>query len=244
MCAALLTLIVVGTRTTVRFVVSGVRKREATQTPAELARSLHVVYWVGSAAVTCGSFWIAAETAGGAVLHEAYYGSVIFSVAAVVPLLLSSSAPARWLIPVGATIFFAASLVGLTSNYMNISAWIARDAPSIVKTAEANHVTFGYGGYGEASSLTWNTHGRVTVRPLMECENPEGADVCAFYLVAVPSWYVPERRRTFLLVDSEESWVSRLPNDLGRPLATYTFGPMRMYIYPYDIASRVGPPPE
>jgi hypothetical protein len=244
MCAALLTLLVMGTRSTARFIASGLRRSDATQAPVQLARSLHVIYWVGSAAVTCASFWIAAETAGGAVLHEAYYGSVIFSVAAVVPLLLSSASPARWLIPVGAAIFFAASLVGLTSSYMNISAWIARDAPSIVKTAEANHVTFGYGGYGEASSLTWNTHGRVTVRPLMECENPEGAGVCAFYLVAVPSWYVPERRRTFLLVDSEESWVSKLPSDLGRPLAMYTFGAMRMYIYPYDIASRVGPPPD
>ncbi|HSZ05810.1 MAG TPA: hypothetical protein VK778_11545 [Solirubrobacteraceae bacterium] len=243
MCAALLTLIVIGMSATVKFVASGLRKSTATRAPAELARSLHVIYWVGSAAVACGSFWIAAETGGGRDLHEAYYGTVIFSVAAVVPLVLSTASPVRWLLPAGAAIFFAASLVGLMSNYMNIAAWLARDAPSIVRTAEANHVTFGYGGYGEASGLTWNTHGRVTVRPLMECENPQGANVCAFYLVAVPSWYVPEPRHTFLLVDREEPWVNTLPRGLGRPLATYAFGPMRMYIYSYDIASRVGPPP-
>jgi hypothetical protein len=99
-------------------------------------------------------------------------------------------------------------------------------------------VTAGYGGYGEASSLTWNTHGRVVVRPVMECQGVEGTTICPFYLVAPSSWYVPERRDTFLLVDSEEPWLSSLPSGLGKPVASYAFGEMRMYIYPYDIASR------
>jgi hypothetical protein len=227
---------------TVRFIASGLRKL-ATRTPAELARSLHIIYWAASAAIACGAFWLAAETGGGTNLHESYYATVIFSVAAVVPLLLSSSAAARWLIAAGASVFFAASLAGLTSNYMNISGWIANYAPSVTRIAQANHVTYGYGGYGEASSLTWNTHGRVTVRPLMACSNPAGAGICPFYLVAVPSWYTPRQRRTFLLVDSDEPWVSSLPSGLGRPQATYAFGAMHMYIYSYDIASRLGPTP-
>lgn len=244
MCAALLTLLVLGLRTTIRFISTGLRKRAA-QTPVQLARSLHIVYWASSAAAACGAFWVAAETGGGTNLHESYYGTVVFSVAAVVPLLLSARSPARWLIPAGASIFFAASLVGLTSSSFEVSEWIARDAPSVTKIAQANHVTYGYGGYGEGSSLTWNTHERVTVRPLMECSNPGGANICPFYLVAVPSWYVPRERHTFLLVDSEEPWVKSLPSGLGRPLATYAIGAaMHMYIYPYDIASRLGPAPD
>jgi hypothetical protein len=241
MSAALLTLVVLGSLTAVRLVASGLRK-SSTQTPTQLARSLHVLYWVSSAGATCGAFWVAAETGGGTNLHESYYATVIFSVAAVIPLLLATASPARWLIPAGVSIFFAASLVGLTSNPFSISDWIARDAPGITRIAEANHVTYGYGGYGEGSSLTWNTHGRVTVRPLMACNNPGGASICPFYLVAVPSWYVPRERHTFLLVDSEEAWVSSLPRGLGKPLASYAIGgSMQMYIYPYDIASRLGP---
>jgi hypothetical protein len=242
MSAALLALVALGARTTVRFIASGLRK-QAPQTPMQLARSLHVIYWATSAASACGAFWLAAETGGGTNLHEAYYASVILSVAALLPLLLSSAPAARVLIAAGASVFFAASLAGLTSNYMNISPWIARYASRITRTAQAEHVTFGYGGYGEASALTWNTHLRVTVRPLMACPNPAGAEICPFYLVAVPSWYVPQRRRTFLLVDSEEPWVSSLPGGLGKPLAAYAFGAMHMYIYPYDIASRLGPTP-
>jgi hypothetical protein len=240
MCAALAAILFIGAAVTARFIVSGARQG-AMQTPTQQARSLHVIYWVSSALAACGAFWIVAETGGGKDAHEAYYGTVVFSVAAVVPLLLSARSAARWLIPAGASIYFAASLVGLTSDYTNISGWIARLAPSIAKVARANHVTAGYGGWEEASSVTWNTHASVTVRPLMECSNPEGASVCPFYIASVPSWYTPQQRDTFLLVDSEEPWVSSLPSGLGRPSATYTFGSMRMYIYPYDIASRLGP---
>ncbi len=240
MCAALLALLVLAVVTIVKLISTGLRKRAA-QPPTELGRSLHIVYWVGSAVCACGVFWVAAETGGGTNLHESYYANVIFSVAAVIGLLASGASRARWLIPAGASIFFAASLVGLTSNPFQISEWIARYTPSITRVAQANHVSYGYGGYGEGSSVTWSTHGRVTVRPLMACPNPSGADICPFYLVAVPSWYVPRRRRTFLLVDSEEPWVSSLPAGLGKPQASYAFGAMRMYIYPYDIASRLGP---
>jgi hypothetical protein len=243
MSAALLALLLIGTRTTLGFISSGLRG-SATQTPAQQARSLHVIYWVTSAGAACGAFWVGAETGGGTDLHESYYGTVIFSVAAVIPLLLSVRSPLRWLIPAGASIFFAASLAGLTSNYMNISAPIARFAPRVTEIAAANHVTVGYGGWEEASSLTWNTHGRVTVRPLMECPNPAGANVCQFYIASIRSWYTPQQRHSFLLIDSEEPWVSSLPRGLGRPLASYAIGAVRMYIYPYDIASRVGPAPD
>jgi hypothetical protein len=243
MSAALLVLLAVGARTVFGCVRAGQRGSASRRTPSELARSLHVVYWVSAAVCACGAFWLAAETGGGTDLHESYYAIVIFSVAAVIPLLLASGARARLLVAAGASVFFLASLVGLTDNYTNISPWIANAAPGVIRVARANHVTVGYGGWGE-SSLTWNTHGRVTLRPVMVCQNPNGPDICPFYQGVVPSWYVPESRHTFMLVDSEEPWISSLPQGLGKPLASYRLGAMSMYIYPYDIASRLGPPPD
>ena len=108
MSAALLALVAVGVLTVVRFIASGLRKN-ATRTGKELARSLHVSYWAISAAAACGAFWIEAETGGGTNLHESYYATVIFSVAAVIPLLLSTGTLARRLLPAGASIFFTAS---------------------------------------------------------------------------------------------------------------------------------------
>ncbi|MHB8241009.1 MAG: hypothetical protein ACYDHN_03365 [Solirubrobacteraceae bacterium] len=240
MSAALFALIALGSATTFRLLRSAVGKQRGRAMP-ELARSLHLVYWISSAAAACGVFWIAAETGGSTNVHESYYANVIFSVAAVIPLLSQRKLAVRSLVAAGTAVIFLASLVGLAGKYMKISAWVAEGEARVRQVALANHVSVGYGGYGEASSLTWNTNGHVTIRPLMECANPAGAGICPFYMESVPAWYVPHRRHTFLLIDEEEAWVHTLPSGLGKPLAAYSFGAMRMYIYPYDIASRLGP---
>jgi hypothetical protein len=237
MCAALLAVIVIGLVTTVRFISSGLRKR-STQPAGELARSLHIIYWLGAAAIPCAAFWVAGE--GPVTTHESYYATAIFSVAAVVPLLLPTGPLARGLIAVGTSIFFAASLVGLSENYVNVSATLARNATTLTKLAQANHVQFGYSNWGDSSGLTWGTHGRVTIRPVVECETQQGVGLCPGFQALVPSWYVPQQRRTFLLLDTNEPEITSVPALLGKPIAAYSFESMRMYIYPYDIASRLG----
>jgi hypothetical protein len=237
MCAALLALLVLGILTTVRFVVSGLRKR-ATQTPAQLSRDLHIVFWVASAATACGAFWIAGE--GPTTTHYSYYETVVFSVAAVVPLLLATVPLARWLIPVGATVLFAAAIAGLDGDYLNLAAPLARTAPAVVRIAEENHVQAGYSNWADASGLTWGTHSKVTIRPVIECGTP-GTELCPGFQAYVPSWYAPRQRHTFLLVEANGVDLARVPEGLGKPLAVYAFESMRMYIYPYDIASRFGP---
>ena len=235
MSAALLTLIAVGTRATFDFISSGLR-RNATQTPAQLARSLHIVYWTISAACACGAFWIAGE--GPITTHYSYYDSVVFSVAAVIPLLLSTASPLRWLIPAGASVFFAAGLLGLSANHLDVSPTVERAAANVEKIARANHVQVGYGDWADAAGLTWSTHNRVAVRPVIECLSRQGIALCPGFQAFVPSWYVPQPRHTFLLVEANGVDLGSLPEGLGKPLAAYTFGVMRMYIYPYDIAPR------
>jgi hypothetical protein len=241
MCAALLTLLVLGVRATVRLIASGLR-RNAALTPAQLSRSLHIVYWVSSAAIACGAFWIAGE--GPTASHYSYYETVVFSVAAVVPLLLSAASRARWLIPAGASIFFAAGIVGLGGDYLNVSAALTRSAPTIARIARANHVQAGYSNWADASGLTWGMHSRVRIRPVIECPGAAGVSLCPGFQAYVPSWYAPQQRHTFLLVEANGVDLSAVPEGLGKPLAVYAFESMRMYIYPYDIASRFGPPSE
>jgi hypothetical protein len=236
MCAALLTLLLLGASTTAKFIWSGLR-RPPTRTPTQLARTLHIIYWASSAATATGAFWIAGE--GPVTTHESYYATAIFSVAAVVPLLLSGTSTARRLIPAGAAIFFTASLVGLSNDYVNVSAGVARSAKNITRIAQANHVRFGYSNWGDASSLTWGTHERVIVRPLSQCRTPEAIALCPGFQAYVPSWYVPQKRHTFLLVEANGIEIRSLPPGLGKPLAVYTFESIQMYIYPYDIASRL-----
>jgi hypothetical protein len=238
LAAALLALLYCGTRAGIRFA----RRRGA---DAELCRLLHVAYWFSSALAVCGAFLLTTAPGTDTQKHEAYYLTLIFSVAAVVPLLLvRARSPARWLLPAGFAVFALGSIVGLKRDYLDtIRPPVARYALTIAHLAEADHAPVGYAGYWDASSLTWNSQERIRVRPLEACANPAGAQICPFFLMRTPSWYVSEPRRSFLLVDPSETFVVSLPAGLGKPIASYALGAMTMYVYPYDIASRLGPPP-
>jgi len=239
MSAALLALLILGVRATIKLVSSGLRKHSASmQTPAQLACSLHIIYWASSAASACGAFWLAGE--GPTTAHESYYATVIFSVAAVVPLTLSMGSRVRGLIVAGTSIFFAASLVGLTSNNINQITGPMKASSTITQIAQANHLQVGYSSYGDATGLTWGTHEHVVVRPVVECPNRGGANLCPGFQDYILSWYVPRQRHSFLLIDAHEPEIRGVPKGLGKPLAAYGFESMRMYIYPYDIASRLG----
>ena len=250
--AALVTLLVVGIRTTGKLIWSGLRRDVQTK-PTQLVASSHIVYWAGSATATAGSWALSIRIE---YVHEAYYATLVFSIAAVLALLMRSRATTRWLVSACASIFFLASIVGLTNYYMESYVLpiarsymgkatyvppIAHYQSEITSFAKANHVVVGYAGYGDAPTLTWSSREQVVVRPVQVCRNPGGVDLCPFFLERVPSWYEPRRRRTFLLVDSTEAFLPALPPGLGQPLAVESFGPLQMYVYPYDIASRIGP---
>jgi hypothetical protein len=229
MAATLLTLLALG----VRGIAALLAPERA---PAQLARWLHVVYWVGSAATACAAFWLAGE--GTTATHYSYYDTVIFAAAAVVPPLLSSGAPARWAIWAGATVFFAAGVVGLTSDFMSVAPPLERNARTIARIAAASDVQVGYSNWADAEGLTWGTHNGVIARPVVECPTAQGVSLCPGFQTYIRSWYVPRERRTFLLVEANGVDLASVPPGLGKPLASYSFESMRMYIYPYDIASR------
>ena len=239
MVSALVTVAYIGLRSTARLV----RREEGDG--VEVMRLLHVGFWFSSVVVVCGAFLFTTAPSGGPALkHESYYLTAIFSVAAIVPLLVRPHHLARLLVPVGLAIFATGSIIGLKRDYLQVmKPPVARYASAIVHLAEANRVTVGYAGYWDASSLTWNSRDHVLVRPLEQCPNPRGADVCPFFLMRTPSWYVPKERHTFLLVDPSEAFVTSLPRGLGRPIASYEVGTIGMYVYAYDIASRLGPAP-
>ncbi len=253
MVAAFAALVIVGVRATAKFMWSGLRPRE--QTPTELARTLHIVYWAGSAAAVCVAFALSQRTE---FVHESYYATLIFSIAAIVVLIPRSRAPARWLLSVATSVFLVASIVGLTNHYMESYVlpiartpgyttrpyvpFIASYESQIAAFARANDAAMGYAGYADASDLTWSSGERLLVRPVQVCGTRDAVGMCPFFLARVPAWYSPAPRRTFLLVDSTEAFLSTLPEGLGKPLAARTFGPARVYVYPYDLAARMGPP--
>lgn len=237
---ALLTLLLAAARSIFGLLVPA---RGAPRNPERLPVELHIIYWAASAAMVCGAYAFSQFTD---AYHESFYASTILSIAAVIPLFIHARNPARWLIPVGTGIFFAGSLVGISDYYVGtLKTLLAGDEAQIVALARANHVTTGYSGYWGATSLTWSSEERVKLRPIHWCPEAEGTLLCQFPHGTVGSWYTPKRRHTFLIVEPNQfvsTSITVLPRGLGRPLAAYRIGPVQMYVYPYDIASKVGPP--
>ena len=235
----LLTLLYFGVRSSLRLA-----RRSCEDGDTQLPRLLHIGYWFISALVVCAAFLFTTAPGTGVPKHESYFLTLIFSVGAVTPLMMRPRSPTRWLIPVGLSVFAAGSIIGLKWNYLQaFEPPIARYASRITHIAQAEHATVGYAGYWDASSLTWNARERILVRPLEQCPNPAGAEICPFFAMRTPSWYAPKSQRSFLLVDPAETYVVTLPRGLGNPTASYSLGAITMYVYPYDIASRLGPPP-
>jgi hypothetical protein len=239
----LVTLLTLGAYTIVRLVRS-VWQRDRKETRGnELAEDLHIAYWASSAVSTAAAFELSAQASHAA---SQYYVTLIFSVAAIAPLLMRRTGVAGSLVPIGASILFATSLVALSRSEFSAGEFgpgqFARDESAIVRVAEEIHVTTGYAGYWYASDLTWNSREQLHVRPVSVCTTPSGSGICPFYIARAPSWYVAEPRRTFLLVNPSEAYLSEIPQALGRPVVAFTFSDStRMYIYPYDIAERLGP---
>lgn len=210
-------------------------------THVRLTRDLHVVYWVSSGLMACGAYLLSEFYDSE---HVPFYATTVLSIAAVIPLFLRSRWRTRWSIPIGASIFFAASLVGLLqTRIVPQNTLLMNYQAAVLRLAHSNHVTVGYASYEDASSLTWNSGERVTVRPVYSCPGEEERALCRAPHDTMESWYVPKPRRTFLLMEEPNFYPSTavvaLPKGLGRPIAGYQIGPIKMFIYSYDIASRV-----
>jgi hypothetical protein len=237
---ALAALLIMGSIAAARLIWSGWSKGRS-ETPAQLARAMHIIYWVCAGLIPCAVFVLNTRTD---TSHFSYYETIVFAVAALVPLLMRSGPIARWLIPVGVSVSFLASIVGLNSHYVDAGEpHLAAYASMVVKLAEARHVTNGYAGYWDAASLTWSSRGHVTARPVVDCATEAGEPtLCPFVAETVPAWYRPKRGPSFLILEAGEHFLPEVPPILGRPVAVYTSGPITMYFYSYDIASRLEPP--
>lgn len=206
----------------------------------------HVAYWFVSAVLVAATFVFTTVVGSGVGNHESYFLTIVFSVAAAAPFGVARILAFRWAAPVAAGVFAVGSIVGSQGKYNDAYRGpLASVAGQIVALARADHATNGFSGYWDASNLTWQERGAITVRPLETCgnPNPKGSDICPFFLMRTPAWYRVQPGRSFLLVDPNNLYVTKLPDNLGTPLHVYNLGPVTMYVYSYDIASRLGPYP-
>ncbi|HXW58711.1 MAG TPA: hypothetical protein VEJ23_04445, partial [Solirubrobacteraceae bacterium] len=69
-----------------------------------------------------------------------------------------------------------------------------------------------------------------------------GQSLCRFGIHNISNWYVPHAgERTFLISDPTQPVAAPPVPALGPPSAVYHIAELTMYVYPYDIASKIQP---
>jgi hypothetical protein len=164
----------------------------------------------------------------------------------VIVVLSAVERPVLWrraLLVAGSSVIIAGSGLALVQRQIQTTAQPAGAvANGLLRFARANGLSVGYAGYWDASPLTWELRTKLQVYPVIFC----GRVLCRFPYHEISSWYTPRPgKRTFLVVDPTLAVLNTLggpPANLGKPIATASIQQITVFVYPYDIASRIGPP--
>jgi hypothetical protein len=109
------------------------------------------------------------------------------------------------------------------------------------RIAEANDLDHGYAGYWDAMPITLESDFKVRAYPIEPCG---ATGYCPFHLHAIESWYSPKPgTRTFYVVGDQDLMppLGPPPASWGPPAKTIHVGHLTLYVFDYDIASRLYP---
>jgi hypothetical protein len=203
------------------------------------ARFVFMVFWCSSAVLLSVAFVLSATPVD--IHADRYLVGLVYAAAAVIPVLAAGRLRSQAVVLAGACVFALGGVISMgegkvTRNTEGFPSPVV--ANQIARIAAANHLKIGYAGYWESAPITWATKVRLQVNPVSICD--QNAHLCRFDLHVISSWYTPRSGiRSFLLTDPSLSNVSAPTPDLGAPTATYHVGRITMYVYPYDLASKI-----
>jgi hypothetical protein len=206
----------------------------------DTGRIAHVAFWVTAGLLLTVAYMLSSIPVD--LTSSRYLVGVFYAAVALVVLLVEHHPKLRGVVVAGALVYCFAGVLGMakgtaTENPSRLPG--SRIANEVASIAAREHLKRGYAGYWDAAPITWESHLRVDVYPVFTCP----AGVCQFYLHTIAGWYRPHPgQRTFLLTDPIQLFMQGLPPVFGKPSASYRIGQVTMWVYPYDIASRISPP--
>jgi hypothetical protein len=169
-----------------------------------------------------------------------YLVGVIYAVAALLPLLAGGGVAVRVAVTVGATIFALSGLVSLVNNEELATGSASYSLiHQVERYLESQHLRLGYANYWDGAPIMWSSHFHIRAYPVQDC----APNLCWSYLHMITSWYTAPwpHQRTFLISDATQAVSSAPTPNLGKASAIQQIGPLTVYVYPYNIASRMMP---
>jgi hypothetical protein len=232
----------------VRAGVIAIRRPPAQADPASTPRRLYLAFWAATVASTALAFLLSEIPAQIELLSFRYLVAPIYAACAVVPLLAARTFERRVTVSLLITFICVLSAVRVVETTDSLrratAAWpMVADGRRAMAYLASEGIREGYANYWNANPLTWKTG--VQVRGARPCLRADGAAVlCPFHANMVSTWYRPEARvRTFVLVDPTlpDPLTSMPYPAFGPPSEVRSFGQLKVYVYPYDVAARFGP---
>jgi hypothetical protein len=212
-----------------------------TASPAAPARLAFIVFWCSSAALLSIAFVLSATPVD--IHADRYLVGLVYAAAAVIPAIAAGRLLTEAAVLAGTCTFALAGVISMADGTVtrNPGGFLsARDANQIARIATADHLKLGYAGYWNGAPITWANEFRVQVYPVSVCA--QNAHLCRFDLHVISSWYTPRAGvRSFLLTDPSLANVSAPTPDLGPPTSVHHVGRVTMYVYPYDLATKILP---
>lgn len=208
------------------------------------AATLYLLFWAITV-LAVGSAFVLSNVAVGTDTGR-YLVPIFYAVAASAPVLASRSAALRVGVAAATVIFCLLSASALAGDSI---ARATKQIPmvshqrAITAILERERVVRGYAAYWTANAFAWKSGGKLRISPVFECGAPPTRALCRFPANRVDGWYVPRPNiASFLFVDPAApppALALPPPVELGPPQATYQFGPISVFVYPYDIAERI-----
>jgi hypothetical protein len=210
-----------------------------------LAARAYVVFWGICALILTVAYMLNSQTEPGSVAFDRYIVGEIYAAAAIIPLLVRRPGAWRYAIAAAVVVFAFTGVLSRTQSTLlrsqdHLASPTDQIANEITHKAHAAGLSVGYTGYWDAAPLTLASRFQVKIYPVFTC----GATICPYPEHFITSWYTPRpNQRSFLIVDPAEAFVQGAPTGLGRPSAVIPLTTVTMYVYPYDIAARLGSAP-
>jgi hypothetical protein len=231
-------------------VVWSVRRRVANSLPRGAgggdvvgARFVHTTFWMTALTLGLLVFMIGSPnpwTTDGRYLLGPYV-----AIAALLPLLLERGLGWKLIGTAGATLFALSALYQFQSGVVKeIPAGFptAGTAHAVAAYAKKEDVSYSYGYYWSSINLMWNSDFGLKVYPVQRCLH-DRQNLCTFREISISNWDKPHRgsMRTMLIVNPKDTQVRRRWKALGPPISSTRIGTLRLYVYGFDIASKLKP---
>jgi hypothetical protein len=200
----------------------------------------YACYWAAVATLLCVSFVVTPNAVALGAGSMNYLLTLAPAAGAGLALLAAGSRPKQLAVAFAVVIIGTTNIASLIEGKANTpKGAIGTYEPQLVRLLENRGVTRGYAGYWDAQNLTWQSGMRLLVAPIARCDNRREARLCSFNFSTIASWYEEHPGPSFLIVDPGTAFITSAPPIVRESTAFYRFGPLTVYVFPYDLARHI-----